>query len=195
MASSSFTPAQKKALLWIVVALAALRFLGMPLLDYQEQQKQDLGMTTAQLERAQRLLDAEGSTEALAEMRQQRERIESNFIRHATDSEFRLQAQQRMQQVFQQNNLQVNLFDWLAREDRFDGYLRVHQARIDLQGVTPDMVRAQLQLIESMPGVKILEYTLQSQAQTRAQRQRGQSQQGRLNLLVEVAGVRAGERS
>lgn len=187
MATSSFTVEQKKGLLWIIAALAILRFAGVPLLEYQAELKQSLELTTQQVERAKRLMDAEGSSEDLSRFRDQRTATEEEYIRFSSDGEFRLQAQQQIERVLRDHNIQVELFDWLTRESRADGYIRAHQAQLNIQGPIPEMLKAQLALAETMPGVRIREFTLTPQQ--RGARRTSQTNQGRVNMLVEVAGV------
>lgn len=186
MASNTFTAEQKKGALWIIAFLVALRFVGIPLLDYQAEQKQRLLMTTQQLERAQRLLDAEGSGDSLEAVRKQRTEWEERLQPHTSDGDFRLQAQQRIQRALQAHGTQVELFDWLAHEDREDGYLRVHLARLNLQGEAKQLARAQLNLLEQVPGVRIVEYTLTPQRASGRNRSRADA---RVTLLIEIAGV------
>lgn len=184
MARTSFNQNQKSLLILLLLVLAAIRFLGVPFYDYQTEQITQLNLTSKQLERANRLLDMDISQEHITEVSDRLREYESDFIQYTNANTFRLQAQTAIQSATETNAAQLELFDWLSSEERYQGYLQVHQARIVLQGATQDIVQAQLAIQECVRGVKVLEFALQER-RTRA-RQGGES---RLTLLVEIAGV------
>ena len=182
---ASFSSERKKQLLVVIVILAVARFVVMPILDAQAEQRQAVAMITQQLERAARLVESGSLDESLGDLRAQREQLESQLLTHASSGEFRLLAQQRVESVVEENNSQVNLFDWLSQEDVIESYLTTHQARVVVEGPPLNVVQLQLALFEEIPGLRVLEYTF---FQPRASNRRRQGN-ARASLLIEVRGV------
>lgn len=185
MARSSFSEQQKRGMLVVIGILVAARFVGVPLIEYQAEKRQQLNMVTQQLERATRLVEAGSLVNSLTELQESRQQAEEEFLKFTNTGDFRLQAQQRIQQIVQQQNTQVNLFDWLTQREELDGYLRIHHARVILEGSSLNVVQAQLALVEEISGLNIVEYAIQPQRR----RARNQGDSSRVTLVLEVAGV------
>ena len=185
MARSSFSEQQKRSMLAVIGILVAARFAGVPLIEHQTEKRQQLNMVTQQLERATRLVEGGSLDNSLTELQESRRQSEEEFLRFTNTGDFRLQAQQRIQQIVQQQNTQVNLFDWLTQREELDGYLRIHQARVILEGPSVNVVQAQLALVEEISGLNIVEYAIQPQRR----RARSQGDSSRVTLVLEVAGV------
>ncbi len=188
MAKATFTPQQKKTLIVILVVLAALRFMGVPFLDYQAQQITRLELTSQQLERASRLLNSNIDDEKVQQLQTKLQEIENSYMVHTGTSEFRLIAQRQIQNMVGDYGVQIDLFDWLTQREVMANYLYTHQARIILQGNTENVVQAQLAMQEQIQGVKVLEFALQEQSGGY-----GRMPSAKLTLLLEASGINKGD--
>lgn len=182
MAKATFSPQQKKILITILLVLAALRFLGVPFLAYQAEQKVRLELTSQQLGRALRLVNNEADIAEVQALQKQLQSLENSYIKHTNSNEFRLTAQQQIQSMVANYNVEVHLFDWLTQREVLPNYLYTHQARTILQGELADVIQAQLAIQEQIYGVKVLEFALQEQRSHR-------EPSVRLTLLLDVTGV------
>jgi hypothetical protein len=185
MAIAASNTNQKTLLISLLVVLAIMRFIGVPFIDYQAQQITQLNLTSQQLERAIRLLETDISDERILQVSDSLREYEGELLQHTEANTFRLQAQRAIQQAVSDYSVQLELFDWLGSEQRQQGYLEVHQARIVLQGTSQDVAQAQQATQKLVGGVKVLQFALQEQ-RTSARRK----DVARLTLLIEIAGVR-----
>lgn len=193
MAKTSFTPAQKRALLWIIAILAGFRFIGTPVLEHQEAQRTELRMTTQQLERTLRLLNQDEGQSRLSRLQQLRETTEQRFLPYTTGSNFRLSTQSLLQETAGNFDLETDLIDWVGQREAVQDYLFVHQARVTVTGNMAQIMRFLMFLETELTGIQFNDFTLQPDRGTVRQRREGITPDtGRLTLLIDVAGVREG---
>lgn len=155
----------QQKLLMIAAILAALRFVVVPLFDWQAAQLEQLQVATAQLERAIRL---KNSAPAQAEQLQQLESAKAELLKEypvATQSaQFRLQMQQQLQQQFTATGLQVSLFEWLSQENIQNDMLERHYASVDVTGNPALLMQVFSQELARKPWLKVKELRLRQRS-------------------------------
>lgn len=146
----------KPLLLGIILLLAGLRFIIVPWMDYQDEQKQQLETLTKRLVRSEALV--EFRTE-LTEQKQLQDTAVSKLLTGLQQSpsteQYQLEFQQQMQQLLESNKVSLLLFDWLSDTDLKT--FNVHRARINLrfEGTIADIVKTHLVLEQNYPSLLI----------------------------------------
>jgi hypothetical protein len=146
----------KPLLLGIILLLAGLRFIIVPWMDYQDEQKQQLETLTKRLVRSEALV--EFRTE-LTEQKQLQDtavtRLLADLQQSPSTEQYQLEFQQQMQQLLESNNVSLLLFDWLSDTDL--KAFNAHRARVSLrfEGTIADIVKTHLLLEQKYPSLLI----------------------------------------
>ncbi|MGM0906961.1 MAG: hypothetical protein ACQEVQ_10570 [Pseudomonadota bacterium] len=193
MAKSSFSASQKKALLWVVAILLGIRFVLVPLMDYQNQLKENISLESRQLERALALLNNEQQGVSAEQANADLKELESRLPLHESVNQFRLSMQQQLEQLAKKQQANIQVFDWLTHSTAQDGYLQTHQGQIEIEGAITDIARFQLDALSQWYSVQWIEFSIRPM--------RGTSQRGELRvpnvratILFEVSGIKPGEK-
>lgn len=105
----------KVVLLGIVAVLAFVRFAVVPWHEYQQSKYQQLDAVTKRLQRSEALVEQQ---QRLIEMQQQQQQqlatMLTPFPKVTNPSAYRLQLQQQIQQLAEENGVAVTFFDWLS---------------------------------------------------------------------------------
>jgi hypothetical protein len=108
---------RRRALIGILLALAAVRFLILPWIESQGDARDRLEVLTNRLDRS---LGVVLNREAIRSSRQELEKANaaerSKFPESKDVSNFQLEAQQRVTGIIQSRTLQVEAFDWILNE-------------------------------------------------------------------------------
>lgn len=185
MAQTTFTSQQKQAMLLLIAFMLLLRIFVIPHLDQRTLQQQDLANVTSQWQRAQRAQALENYQQQLDGLTASRKQIQQRFTPFRSDGDFRLRNQQQIEQILANYQVQVDLFDWLGRQQQLDEYLHLHQARIIFSGRTELVLQSQFALLSEIPGLRITEYSMQPQRG----RIRSRISRSRVTLLLELPGI------
>ena len=141
-------PKQQLALGALVI-LIALKFLIVPLFDWQNSQlaqltnlqkravkSQNVIVNQSQINQAQQIINA------------QLEAVNSLFVDYQRESEFKLAMQQQIEQTISNNQLQINTSSWLPSITVANNQLIRHQLRLNLKGKIRDFINL-ITLLES----------------------------------------------
>lgn len=148
----------KPLLIGIVLLLAALRFLIVPWMDYQDEQRQQLETLTKRLVRSEALLEFK---EQLYQQKDKQDIVVAKFTgkleQSASVQQYQLELQQRLQQLIENKNAKLELFDWLSDSDL--KALNMHRARINLRftGQLSDVIGIHLMIEQQFPFAQILD--------------------------------------
>lgn len=188
MANSTFTPKQRKGLLAVVLILLAIRFVGVPLIEHQEEQRNSLEMTTQQLERALVLLDNDSFLADENTVTEDLNVLESQLVEHKNTNAFRLTVQQQIEKLTKKHDVDIQVFNWLAVRSELNGYLANHQGQVELEGAVTDIARTQMEMTQEMFGLRVLEFRMQPMRGT-VRRGEMKVPVARVNVLFEAVGI------
>lgn len=168
MANETFSRSQKKALLVIVAVLLAIRFGIVPLIEYQDKLKQQVGLESRQLERAMALLNDDGGSVSIEAIASDLASAEALLPVHSAENEFKLAQQQRLEQLASMNDVSIEIFDWLGRipAESLNDYLFTYQGQIEVEGAITDIVRFQTESVQGMYSLNWQEMSLRVGSKT-----------------------------
>jgi hypothetical protein len=108
---------RKRTLLTLALSLAAIRFLVMPWVAFQNDARDQLDVLTNRLDRSTGVvLNRDAITTTLARLEKANATDRSRFPMSEDAESFRLEAQQRVTGVVEAQSLRIEVFDWV-----FDG--------------------------------------------------------------------------
>lgn len=108
---------RKRLLIALALSLAAIRFLVMPWIAFQDDVRDQLAVLTNRLDRSTGVvLNREAITNTLARLEKANATDRSRFPVSDDAESFRLEAQQRVTGVVEAKTLRIDVFDWV-----FDG--------------------------------------------------------------------------
>ncbi len=164
MAKETFSRSQKKALLVIGAILLAIRFGVVPLIDYQNQLKQQIELESRQLERAMTLLSGDEDAVSIQAISSDLAAAEALLPVYTAESEFKLVQQQRLEQLASDVDVSIEVFDWLGRVERgnLNDYLFTYQGQIEVEGAITDIVRFQTESVQELYSLNWQEMTLRA---------------------------------
>ncbi len=148
----------KPLLIGIILLLAALKFLIVPWMDYQDEQKQQLETLTKRLVRSEALLEFK---DQLYQQKDKQDTAVAQFTDKLEQSvsvqQYQLEFQQRLQQLIETKNAKLELFDWLSDADL--KAFNIHRARINLRftGQLSDVMAIHLMIEQQFPYAQILD--------------------------------------
>ncbi|WP_404401732.1 hypothetical protein LG288_02545 [Idiomarina seosinensis] len=107
------TSQRKKQLLWLLGILLLLKFVGQPLVQWQNDKVVTLAQASERLAKMQQL---EAAKDLLAQQlvvaTTNQQTLKAQFPSADSASDFRLKAQQRIGELAEQYNLDVDMFNW-----------------------------------------------------------------------------------
>jgi hypothetical protein len=93
-------------------------------------------------------------------------------------------VQQQIQQLIAANSLQLTLFEWLTQQRSEEQTIQTHQVRITLQGADLAIMAWMLQLAETLPALKVVNFEFRQPPRPNRQGERPVT----LTLLADVTG-------
>jgi hypothetical protein len=175
-------------LLLLLAVLAVLRFVLVPVLDYQAETKVQLELVTQQLDKAEQLMHSkEQLQQAKVASEEQLGRLSQVFLKDDNAAQFRLNQQQFIQQQVQQFQTEVSFFDWLGQTQLSRGQIEVHQARVTLEGNFTDLMQAYTDVVAVMPIVRVTEFELIRNQGRKSKKQSAAAPKGSLTLMLEYS--------
>lgn len=153
----------QQKLLVVVLILATIRFVLLPVLEWQAQKREQLQVTSQQLERAIRLKNSAPEQESqLAKLQQLTSTALSLYPNANQNTQFRLNIQQQLEQQLTGQGLEVNLFDWLAQQTELNGSIERYQIRMVLQGQPQQIMAAYMHVLINKPWLKVQDIQLRN---------------------------------
>lgn len=150
--------ARVRLLLGIALLLVALRFVAVPWIQAQGEQRQRLQVLTQRLDRslgvvgngaaigaAQRRLEADAAT------------LRARFPEAADPEDFRLESQRAVGAVATRAGATLGLFDWLLDGEAAEARLAYGRVRIRFEGPLSKVILAHAELEASMPHAAVRE--------------------------------------
>ena len=122
----------RNALIFILVALIALRFAVLPLLDWQQSRISEIRSKQIQLGKTIDLVNSYSDYQQLA-LKLKAEKSKLAVLFYVDDDDTRLQIQKDIEQVFIDNNLPIERFNWLL-DNRADSGLRTLRILVGFNG-------------------------------------------------------------
>ena len=148
-------------LLGVAGALAVVRFVVVPWVQAQNEQRQQLEVLTKRLDRSEGVLqNREAIVAARDALSRQSAASFAVFPEAVADDDSRLAAQQRITAMAAQAGLQVSLFDWLLDGDVEAAGLAYSRASIKMDGPLDRLILMHGDLESTMPFAAIREFEL-----------------------------------
>lgn len=152
------TSTLQKRLLWILVALLAVKFLLLPWLDWQSERAQDLQMLSKRLSRSQEVIQNSATIAKSADvLDRELETIRARYPAAASSEEFRLQFQQDVSALVTEQGLRVSLFDWIVDESTDHPAILFSRARIVVPGGARQLAKLHGSLESRFPSIRVVE--------------------------------------
>ncbi len=132
-----------------LVILIALKFLIVPLFDWQNSQLAQLANLQKRAVKSQNVIINQSQiNQAQQTINAQLEAVNSLFVDYQRESEFKLAMQQQIEQTIANNQLQINTSSWLPSITVANNQLIRHQLRLNLKGKMRDFINL-ITLLES----------------------------------------------
>lgn len=132
-----------------LVILIALKFLIVPLFDWQNSQLAQLANLQKRAVKSQNVIVNQIQiNQAQQTINAQLEAVNSLFVDYQRESEFKLAMQQQIEQTIANNQLQINTSSWLPSITVANNQLIRHQLRLNLKGKMRDFINL-ITLLES----------------------------------------------
>ncbi|MDN3484899.1 GspMb/PilO family protein [Pseudoalteromonas sp. APC 3224] len=132
-----------------LVILIALKFLIVPLFDWQNSQLAQLANLQKRAVKSQNVIVNQSQiNQAQQTINAQLKAVNSLFVDYQRESEFKLAMQQQIEQTIANNQLQINTSSWLPSITVASNQLIRHQLRLNLKGKMRDFINF-ITLLES----------------------------------------------
>lgn len=107
------SPERKKQLLFVLALLLVVKFVGQPLVEWQNEKVNQVTQKSQRLTKMNEVLSGKEQIKQQLQIAQQNNQtLKAQFPEAATSSGFRLQAQQRISELAAKYELSVDMFDW-----------------------------------------------------------------------------------
>ena len=134
----------RDGLIFILIALIALRFGVLPLVDWQQSKIADIQSKQVQLVKTFGLVNSRSDYQQLAlKLQSEKGNLAPLFYEDADDS--RLQIQKDIEQVFSVHNLTIERFNWVL-DDRADSGLRTLRVLVGFDGQLDGVMKTLLDI-------------------------------------------------
>lgn len=134
----------RNSLIFMLVALIALRFAVLPLLDWQQARITEVRSKQVQLGKTIDLVNSYSDYQQLAlKLKVEKSKLAPLFYEDGVDT--RLRIQKDIEQVFSDHNLTIQRFSWLV-DDRSDSGLRSLRVLVGFNGQLDAVMRALLDI-------------------------------------------------
>ncbi len=149
-------------LLGIAGALAVARFVVVPWIDAQNEQRQQLEVLTKRLDRSEGVAGNSAAILAARDALVKDSAATFGVFPDANDGDPRLAAQRRVASLATQAGLKVTLFDWLLDGEVTEAGLAYSRANVRLEGPLDKMVLLHGELEGAMPFAAVREFRVRS---------------------------------
>lgn len=149
---------KRKLMLSVLAVLLIVRFVVVPIFDWQQQQIAQIASQSKKLAKVNRVIDRLPQiSQALQNLQQSNQALQSHYYKSASLQAFKLQGQQQIERLFKVHNLQVKNFNWVTD---IPGTITQLRARISFSGKTKDLAMLQLALARQTKLLDIGQWTL-----------------------------------
>ena len=154
-------PNKNQALLVVLAALLSIKFLMLPLMEWQDESIAALELTQQKLQRAEGLL---AKKEALqAEQRLMQKQLEQALAGVPVVSDvqqIRIETLQKMQRLLEPSGVTVSLFDIASEQSLADTGVSAAILNIELKGKLPQLALAHFELEQQFPNLVVNQFRL-----------------------------------
>ena len=124
-----------------LVLLVSLKFIVVPLIDWQNTQLAQLTNLEKRAAKSQNVIANQGQiNQAQQTINAQLKAVNSLFVDYQREGEFKLAMQQQLEQTVASNQLQINTSSWLPSIAVANNQLIRHQLRLNLKGKMRDFI-------------------------------------------------------
>ena len=143
---------RRRLLVGLVAVLAGLRFVVVPWIAAQNEQREGLEALTRRLDRSEGVVRNRSAIEATQKQLAARaEALRAQFPAAANPDEFRLAEQRRIGELARRLGVTVQVFDWILEGEDTAAGLKFGRARVNLEGPLPSLIRAHAALESGSP--------------------------------------------
>jgi hypothetical protein len=181
---------RNQLLLAVAAALAAIRFLIVPWIDWQSEQHDALAVLTQRLDRAAGVVENRVAIDkAVVDVEKKTLALRSRFPSEPDTETFRLQSQQQISAIASEFGLNVRVFEWVLDGEDASARLSHSRARVQIEGPARALAQCQAALETRMTNLAVREVLLSFRNPSTTP-----DEQGALTIVVDlyrrpVAGV------
>jgi hypothetical protein len=152
---------RNQLLLAVAAALATIRFLIVPWIDWQSEQHDALAVLTQRLDRAVGVVENRAAIDkAVVEVEKSVNALRTRFPAEVDVEPFRLTSQQQISSISQEFGLNVRLFEWMLDGEAAGGRLQYSRARVQLEGGARALAKGQAALETRLSHLVVREVNL-----------------------------------
>lgn len=167
--------------LGVLVILIALKFLIVPLFDWQNSQLAQLANLQKRAVKSQNVIINQSQiNQAQQTINAQLKAVNSLFVDYQRESEFKLAMQQQIEQTIANNQLQINTSSWLPSITVANNQLIRHQLRLNLKGKMRDFISLIILLESQTPKAELKSVNINLKGQNN-------KSLGRVEGIIELA--------
>ncbi|ODB36786.1 hypothetical protein BB427_01880 [Pseudoalteromonas sp. BMB] len=149
----------KRGLLSILAILLVLRFIIVPVFDWQEQRTAEIKQIEARLEKSSLIVKNQQSLDtAKEELGKRSDTLKLFIYPAANEADFRFQVQKELNEVISRHQLEVKNIGWLTRLEIESAALTRHQVRISVSGKTVNLQALLMEIDSKLNKVFVSEF-------------------------------------
>lgn len=173
-------PKQQIAL-GVLALLIVLKFIVVPLFDWQNEQLANLANLQKRVSKSQNVIANQTQiTQSQQRISAQLKAINSLFINYKPEDEFKLAMQQQIEKTVANQQLQINTSNWLPSILVANKQLMRHQLRLSIKGKMLDFTKLITELESATPKAELKTFNINSKGQNA-------EQLGRVDGIIELA--------
>lgn len=151
---------QHPSLIALVIILCAVRFIVVPIVDWQTMQVADIRLLNKRIERAESaLMQQTHNTEVLSELKRRVTNNKSLLYPYESENTFQLKIQQMIEGLLVQYQLKSTNIGWLRTEDILDYQAIRYQLQIRFEGPMVYVPSFQLALEQLPQWIEVSQFT------------------------------------
>lgn len=159
-------PKQQVAL-GIIGVLLVLKFIVVPLVDWQAEQVNLISNLQKRAAKSQGVIKNQIVIDAQQQqITQQLEQINRLFVAPQKDTEFKLAMQQQVEQLMAKYQLQINNSNWLVSLKVADNTLMRHQLTLNISGKLLNFQKILVELETSTPIIQVSDFNMRIKGQS-----------------------------
>ncbi|MBE0360565.1 MULTISPECIES: hypothetical protein [Pseudoalteromonas] len=161
--------------------LIILKFIIVPLFDWQNEQLSQLANLQKRASKSQNVIINQNQiSKSQQQINAQLKAINSLFISYKSEAEFKLAMQQQIEQTIASKQLQINTSSWLPSLLVANGQLMRHQLRLNIKGSTLNYIKLITLLENTAPKAELKTFNINLNGQNN-------EQLGRVEGTIELA--------
>ena len=149
----------QKQLLSILGLLLLLKFIIVPVLDWQNSLVEELSIKEQRLLKSVKAVDeSKELTETLEQLTKKNEQLQSLLFEHKPDTEFQLKQQQLVEGIFEENEIEISNIGWSPKSYVEEWQLTKFELRINFSGNISKLQNVKLLLESQEKWVELSEF-------------------------------------